>query len=141
MTGSANVDLVRSILAATERGELLQPADWAHPEIEWVVVDGPQPGRWRGLAGMAKSVRDSLAAWDDVRVYADECRELDDKRVLALFRRTGRGKTSGLEVGELDTRGASVYHVRDGTVTKVINYNDRDRALVELGLAPEGGAP
>ena len=33
---------------------------------------------------MAEALRAILNAWDDFRVYADEFRELDDQRVLAL---------------------------------------------------------
>ena len=134
MTDSANVDLVRSITAGGERGELLQPVPWAHPDIEWVIADGPTAGSWKGVAGMAESVRRMLSAWDELRIYVDEYRALDDERVLLLLRRTGRGKTSGIELGELHTRGAAVYHVRHGKVTKIVSYYDRDRALANLGL-------
>jgi hypothetical protein len=44
---SVNVELVRSIFAARERGDF-SSAEWAHPEIEYVVLDGPSPGSWRG---------------------------------------------------------------------------------------------
>jgi hypothetical protein len=63
VTGSANVQLVRSIWAAWERGDY-RSADWAHPDIELVWADGPRPGTSRGLAGMAAEMRDLLDVWD-----------------------------------------------------------------------------
>jgi ketosteroid isomerase-like protein len=128
-----NLDVVRSIYAEWERGDY-GLAEWAHPEIEWVIADGPTAGTWIGVAGMAESVRSMLSAWDDLRFYADEYRALDDERVLLLFRRTGRGKISGIELGEFRGGGAAVYHVRDGKVTRVVSYYDRDRAFADLGL-------
>jgi ketosteroid isomerase-like protein len=139
VTDSANVALVRSIVAAHERGDY-SATEWAHPEIEYVIADGPSPGRWRGLAGMAGAVREFLNAWDECRVEADEYRELDDQRVLVLTHRGGRGKTSGLEVGQLRSRAADLFHVSDGKITKLVVYFDSDHALADLGLAPEGNA-
>jgi ketosteroid isomerase-like protein len=141
VTESKNLDLVRSIFAATERGQLLQPAEWAHPEIEWVIADGPTAGSWTGVAGMAESARAMLSAFDDLRVFADEYRELDDQQVLVLVHRTGRGKSSGVDVGEFQPRGAVVFSVREGSVIRAVNYYDRERALADLGLAPEGDSP
>jgi hypothetical protein len=90
---------------------------------------------------MAESIRAMLSAWDDLRIYVEEYRALDDERVLVLLRRAGRGKTSRIELGELHTRGASIYHVPDGKVTKIVSYYDRDHAFADLGLTPEGNAP
>ena len=130
---SANLDLVRSIYAAHERGDF-SSAEWADPEIEFVIADGPEPGRWTGVTGMQQGIQGVLAAWDDARTYADEYREIDDERVLVLTHRTGRGKRSGIELGELGVRGATLLHVRDGKVTRWVSYYDPDRALADLGL-------
>ena len=55
---------------------------------------------------------------------------------LVVYRRSGRGKTSGMEITEL-ARGAALFHIRDGKVTRIVAYFDSDRALADLGLAPE----
>ena len=41
------------------------------------------------------------------------------QRVLVLTRNTGRGKTSGLELGRMHTRGANVFVVGAGKVTRL----------------------
>jgi ketosteroid isomerase-like protein len=138
VTTSANLDLVRSIYADWERGDFSR-ADWAHPEIELVHVDGPAPGRWTGLTGTAEGLRGWLSAWEGVRSEAEGYRELDGERVLVLFRASGRGKRSGLEIGQVRSQGAALYHVHDGKVTRIVNYFDRERAFADLGLKPEVG--
>jgi ketosteroid isomerase-like protein len=130
---SANLDLVRSIYADWERGDF-SSADWADPEIEYVIADGPSPGSWTGLAEMAEAHRDVLRAWEDFGVEAEEYREFDDGRVLVLDHLSGRGKTSGLNLGQTRTMGAWLFHIRDGSVTKMVRYLNRDRALADLGL-------
>jgi ketosteroid isomerase-like protein len=80
-----------------------------------------------------------MDAWEDYRYVVDEYRELDDERVLVIFHRSGRGKTSGLELGQMG-QGAHVFHVRDGKVTRFVAYFDRDRALADLGITQEGGS-
>ena len=130
---SENLELVRSIYAAWERGDF-ESAPWAHPEIEWVSADGPDPGSWIGRAGMAEGFRDWLSLWEDFRLQAEDYREIDDERVLVLDHLSGRGKTSGLEVGQLRATGAWLFHLRNGSVTRMVRYLDRARALADLGL-------
>ena len=57
---------------------------------------------------MAEAGASGSSAWEDVRVEADEYRELDDERVLVLCTLSGRGKTSGLELGQMPRRSAPV---------------------------------
>ena len=133
---SANLDLVRSIYAAWERGDF-SFTEWAHPEIEYATADGPSPGSVTGVVGMAQTTRDWMAVWQDWRVEGDEYRELDGERVLVLVRYSGRGKTSGLEIGQVRTTGATLFHVSGGKVTRLVHYFDRERALADLGLARE----
>ena|SRR2546421_197439 len=128
-----NLDLVRSIYADWERGDF-SGADWAHPEIEFVVADGSDPGVWTGVAGMAGAWREVLSAWEDVRTKVDEFRELDDERVFVLLNWSGRGKRSRFDLKQMPWTGTNLFHLRSGSVTRLVLYWDRDRALADLGL-------
>ena len=112
MTASSNLDLVRSIVAAWERGNF-HSTEWADPEIEYVIVDGPAPGRWTGLTDMQEGARQYLRGWAELRV----------------------------EVDARIAKGAWLFHVVDERVRRVVRYWDRDRAFADLGLAPEGRLP
>jgi ketosteroid isomerase-like protein len=134
VTSSPNMDLVRSIYAAIGRGDY-SSAEWADPEIEYVVADGLEPGSVTGPDGLAQAMRNIFSAFVDLRAEAEDYRDLDAERVLVLTRASARGKTSGLPIGQ---KGAEVFEIHDGKVTRIVVYNDRDRALADLGLAPEG---
>ena len=138
---SPKLELVRSLYANWERGDF-RSVEWADPEIEFVIADGPSVGSWTGLAEMAQGWRDVLSAWDQFQSRAEEYRELDDERVLVLVHFTGRGKTSGLEAAQWTTTkgGVNLFHVRGEKVTKLVIYFARERALADLGLAPEAGS-
>jgi hypothetical protein len=102
---SANVEVVMLIIAANERGDY-RSTEWAHPDIEFVVADGPSPGRSTGVAGMTEGWLDMANAFEHLSTEADEYRELDGGRALVLVRRSGRGKASGLELGGDRVRGS-----------------------------------
>ena len=130
---SENLDLVRSIYAAWERGDF-SPAEWADPAIEFVRVGGVSAGSVTGTSGMAAAWSSWLDVWEDFRARAEEYRDLGE-RVLVLTDFSGAGKTSGIELDQMQTRGAHLFHISDGKVVKLVTYWDRDRALADLGLA------
>jgi ketosteroid isomerase-like protein len=66
-----------------------------------------------------------------------EYRELDDGSILVPFESSGRAKASGLDTAQISTRGAALFHVRHGSVTKLVLYWDRsalESAFPDLGL-------
>ena len=133
---ASNVELVRSIFAAWGRGDF-SSIEWADPQIEFVLADGPDPGSFKGLADMAEGWRGRMSAWKEARFAAEEFRELDDERVLVLTRFSGHGKKSGLD---LNAEGANIFHFREGKVARIVRYWDRERALGDLGFPSEGGS-
>ena len=131
---SENLDLVRSIVAKWQRGDW-SSADWAAPDIQFELT-GIAGGRWTGVAGMTEGFREWLRGWEDFRIAAVEAfRELDGERVLVLHRFTGRGKSSGLAIEQTGPKGASLFHIRAGKVTRLVAFvPPREQALADLGL-------
>jgi ketosteroid isomerase-like protein len=130
---SENLDLVRSIYAAWERGHY-RSAEWAHPEIEYTNVDGPYRGTRVGLTEMAEGWRLLLSAWSEFSTKADEYAELDDGRVLVLATFGGTARFIGLDIRDGRSKGANVFEIEDGKIRKLTLYWDRERALADLGL-------
>ena len=137
---SANVELVRWIYAAWARGDF-SSAEWAHPEIELVVADGPTPGSWTGRDGLAAGWRAIVSAFDGYRVEPVGYRQLGDERVLVLVRRRGHGKTSGLDLEAMTSTGATIFRLRDRQVIKLVLYFDSDHALADLSLVWDDDSP
>jgi hypothetical protein len=44
-----------------------------------------------------------------------------------------RRKTSGLELGQMRTRGSCLWHVHGGKVNRLVVHRTADRALADLG--------
>ena len=129
-----NVEIVRSIYGAWERGDF-RSVEWADPEIEFAIADGPAPSSSTGLAGMSEGWRNFLSTWQEWRTEADEYLDVDGERVLVLARFGGRGKVSGLELGKDWAKGASLFHLREGRVTRLVLYFDAGQALEAVGLS------
>jgi SnoaL-like domain len=130
---SGNLDLVRSIYADWERGKY-RSVEWAHPEIEYVNVDGPYRGTRVGLTEMAEGWRRLLHVWSEFHTEAEEYVELDDRRVLVLAAFGGTPRFIGLDIQDERTKGANVFEIEDGKVRKLTLYWHRDNALADLGL-------
>ncbi len=84
---------------------------------------------------MAEGWRDFLSATAEHRAEVDEYRELDPNRVLVIFHLSGRGKTSGLDLSRMRAKVATLFQLRDGKVTRLVNYVDSERALADVGVA------
>jgi ketosteroid isomerase-like protein len=130
---SENLDLVRSIYAAWERGDW-SVVGWADPDMELVFGDGPSRGSWKGLAAVRDGWREFLSNWEDWRIAVEEYRELDDERILVRCRNSGRGKSSGVDIEQIAPQTINVFHIHDGKVTRLLAYAEVDRALADLGL-------
>ena len=140
-----NVEVVRQVYAAIEQGDRpgfgMQRSDAmeafitgvADPAIEWVpfLVASTEGRRYHGHAGLRQWARDMEDVWEYLN---PELQELHDagEHVVAVVRFQGRGRVSGAEAVEV--RG-QVWTVENGTVTRMVAYEDPQQALEAVGLS------
>jgi ketosteroid isomerase-like protein len=125
-----NVELAQRVLGHfVATGEV--PWHLADPEIEVHDHDTPDQGDYRGHAGFARWLEDWGAAWADWSIEPDEFIDAGNAVVIFICMKA-EGRGSGIEV---DREDALVYEIRDGMVTCVDYYNDRNQALKAVGLA------
>jgi len=133
----ANVEMVKRWVAAFNRRDLDALMETVIPDFAFLpaMADTIDGNSFQRREGMEAYFVDVDSAWEELRVIYDEYRELDDERILVLTHRSARGKTSGLNLGQVRARAAQLFHVRDGQVTRMVTYFDLDRAVADLGLA------
>jgi ketosteroid isomerase-like protein len=134
---SANLELVRSLLKA-----------WGQGDIETVLHEHVQPSArldlseltfnaavYEGHEEIARQRREVKEVWETFEVEVERLFE-GEHAVVAFTHERGRG-VSGVDV---DRRTAFLFRLADGKVSEARVYLDRDRALADLGLPPEGNA-
>ena len=85
-----------------------------------------------GIAGMREWAEDVDSVWADFRIEVEDVREINDGRVLVLYRATGMARTSGVP---LDTRTGQVWTFRNGKIWRNESYSDPSEALEAVGLS------
>jgi hypothetical protein len=78
-----------------------------------------------------------MTQWRDARVDVENYRELDSERIPVLLDFVGKGRASGVEIARARTRGANLFQIDNGSVTRLVLYFDRKRALADLVLEDE----
>ena len=129
---SSHTDLVRAGFEAFNRGDIEGALAGLHPEIEWhtYIVPGPGGGTYHGHDGVRELWSDARRVFGDFRNIPEELFESDD-RVVAFVRVEGVGRESGAAV---EARIAHLYDFRDGRVSRVESFQDRDAALRAAGI-------
>jgi ketosteroid isomerase-like protein len=101
------------------------------PDFEWTTaMAGVDNEVMRGREGIDNYYASLDAAWEHVRIFGGEFRDLRD-RVLVLGRIEGRGRGSGVPV---DAPYAAIVDFRDGKTWRARGYLDHSEALRAAGL-------
>ena len=129
-----NVEIVRASWRALAAGGLDAVTEFWDPEIDWRAIEGAPDdvGEMRGREAVRRYLQDWVDTFDGLTVVAEELLELDDRRVVAVLRVSGRAKLSGIET---ELRLAVVYSLRDGKIVRGREYIDREQALEAVGVA------
>jgi ketosteroid isomerase-like protein len=124
-----DVELVRRIVEALNRGDVDGMLACMHPDFEWRPLETSPVARvYRGHEQVRHYIEDWLSTFESVRLELDDPGEVGDC-VVATIRGRARGRGSGLE---LDNRFCQVWTVRDGMAVAMEEHATREQALAAL---------
>jgi ketosteroid isomerase-like protein len=128
-----NVEVVRALLGAFDRGDYEATLEGLDPEIEWHAPPGVTIGQevYRGRKEVEKGFAEWLGPWDAHRFELEEMLDHGDDVVVCGIQ-IARGGGSGVEV-RLPT--FHVVTLRDGKITRHRSFHDRAEALEAAGLS------
>jgi ketosteroid isomerase-like protein len=130
---AGNVELVRAVFEAFNRRDFDAALARGHDSISWGTLFSVETDVLRGK-------QEIRAAWErqiealDVHIDVLELTPLDEKRVLAVGKWTGRGSESGTPVAQAAVQ---VFTVEDGQLRSVETYASRNEALEAARLSEQ----
>jgi ketosteroid isomerase-like protein len=128
---------VRRGSEAFERGDYETAFATWHPDVEWDTThfgDWPDDAVYRGRDEVIRFLQEEwVGGWASYESKIEGVFDAGDKVVVFWLQRMV-GRESGIEV---ESRAAVVCTVRDGLVTRIDNYTDRDEAMRAAGLEPQ----
>ena len=128
-----NVEVVRSVWDAWNRGDLEGILDGISPESEFHpsgrFMDTQQV--YRGREEYVDFWREFRAAWEEITIGIERIEDLDN-RVLTLGTPHGRGVESGVEV---NAEAAWLHTIKDGLIVHTQSFATWKEALEAAGLS------
>ena len=120
---------------AFNRGDIDGAIALFDPEIVWdtYLVPGPGGGTYHGHDGVRELWSDARNIFGDFRNEPERLVSAGD-RLLAMVRICGWGKESGVRV---EAKIAHVHTFREGKVTRVESYENREEGLEAVGSASD----
>jgi uncharacterized protein len=91
----------------------------------------PEQQVYEGFEGTRAFLATWVDAWDDWELEVESLLDAGD-RVVAFVRQHGTSKEAGLPI---DMSFAQVWTLRDGKLSRMDMYSDRDEALADAGIS------
>ena len=129
-----NVEIARETWDAWLRSDMDSLLSYYDPEVVWDMTHFREwpDNTYRGHEGVRRFLDEWLAIWDDFEAGVEEIYAAQQGRVVSLAWQRGRGRQSGLP---MKMEWAVVATIRDGKVTRLDHYDDREEALEAAGLS------
>ena len=128
-----NVEIVRKLIDAFNRGDLDAWLGFLSPEVVWESL--PLPGFrevYRGRSGAREWLEQLQEVFEEAHLEIEEITALSDDRVLFGYTQIGRGRGSGLPV---ESRSWPIVWLADGLITRRQVFWTRDEALEAARLS------
>src|SRR6476646_2473250 len=123
-----NMEIVRRVNDAFNRGDFARFAESLHPDFEFrdLAHAADAPETLRGTQALLSLMSEWRESFDDFRAEISEWIQAGD-HVVCATRWTGRGKASGAAV---DVFQFDVYELREGKIVRAtLAYPDKTTAL------------
>jgi ketosteroid isomerase-like protein len=124
----------REGMEAYSRGDYETALIGFHPDIEWIAETDlvPDAAIYRGHEGVRRFWAEWAEVIEGLSLEIEQCTAVDEARVLAVTRASGRGAGSGAAVAS--GRFAQLAEFNDGQVVRVHLFGDVRRARAAAGL-------
>jgi uncharacterized protein len=131
-----NVEIVRRRYDALRQGDVEGFFELTDRDVEWWDrADDPWAAVHRGRDACMKHLAEIT---EDAELLVEPLEFIDaDDLVVVPVRLVGRGRSSGVPFDEQEVH---MFRLRDGKVTEVREYRERDEALKAIGLS-DGAEP
>jgi uncharacterized protein len=127
-----NVEIVRAVYEAVNRGEFETANSYMHPEIEFhTYAQSPQAGVYRGKEAVLKYNVDLFEQFESIRFEVDELVDAGDRVIVVT---TQHAVPKGGQQ-EMRVHVAEVWVVRDGLLAERRSYSTKPDALEAVGLS------
>jgi ketosteroid isomerase-like protein len=126
-----NVEVIRRLLDAFERGGLDATLSFYDPDVTWVVAeDEPEAATLRGYDGLRALLAQWLQAFDELHIDPKEFIDAGEAVVMP-YQFRARERSSGSEISAPETW---VFWLRDGMIIEVREYRHKAEALAAVGV-------
>jgi len=131
MSSPANTELVEAAIANFNRSDWEAALEHAAPdfELDFSRATGPIHGVF-DLATAPKAFAEYAGLWESSRLEVEELIAAGDDVVVPMTVRV-----SGRDGIEVTSRPTYVFTIRDGALTRLCMYQEREDALADIGVS------